>query len=108
MGNDLSVYSVGRLVSRSHSRAVARVHGGTNLSLVRIDGEAQVQEAIVQGVASVGASAMRSIAMVSQLEVQLGQLVPAAVCRLQAIGDITGLAMAEVVSETSSRLNRAR
>jgi hypothetical protein len=73
-----------------------------------VDGEAQVQEAIVQGVASVGASAMRSIAMVSQLEVQLGQLVPAAVSRLQAIGDITGLAMAEVVSQTAQRLNRAR
>ena len=108
MRNELSLYGGGGMVSRNHSRAVARVQGGTNLSLVRVDGEAQVQEAIVQGVASVGASAMRSIAMVSQLEVQLGQLVPAAVSRLQAIGDITGLAMAEVVSETASRLNRAR
>jgi hypothetical protein len=38
--------------------------------------------------------------VIGKLEVQLSCLVPAATPRLQGIGDLTALAMAEVVSET--------
>jgi hypothetical protein len=51
---------------------------------------------------------MRQIAMVSQLESQLGTLVPAAVSRLQAIGDMTALAMTDVIGSSVRNLNRAR
>jgi len=44
------------------------------------------------------------MAMVSQLEVQLSSLVPAATCRLQGLGDLTALAMADVVGETVRRV----
>ena len=94
--------------AKAYGRGVAHIQYRTGTSLVRVDGEVAVQEAVAEGVASVGATAMRQIAMVSQLEVQLGQLVPAAVSRLQAIGDMTALAMADVVSSTACRLNRAR
>jgi hypothetical protein len=43
---------------------------------------------------------MHEVTMLSQLEVQLSALVPAAMPRLQGIGDLTALAMADVVSET--------
>ncbi len=42
--------------------------------------------------------------MLSQLEVQLSSLVPAATVRLQGLGDLTALAMADVVSETVRRV----
>lgn len=96
------------LSNRGYSKSLTTLNRSTSLSLARVANETQVQEAVAIGVAQVGATAMRQIAMVSQLEVQLSQLVPAAVPRLQAIGDLTALAMAEVVSSCPTRLNRAR
>jgi hypothetical protein len=43
---------------------------------------------------------MHDVTMLSQLEVQLSAVVPSATPRLQGIGDITALAMADVVAET--------
>lgn len=40
----------------------------------------------------------------TQLEQQLATLVPLAAGRLQAIGDLTALAVAEVVSDTQHQL----
>jgi hypothetical protein len=107
MGGDITLFG-GGLAAPRYSRAVSRAQQGTGVALVRIDGQVAVEEAVVQGVAAIGGTAMRQIAMVSQLESQLGQLVPAAVSRLQAIGDMTALAMTDVVSDSVRRLNRVR
>jgi hypothetical protein len=42
--------------------------------------------------------------MLSQLEVQLALLVPSAIPRLQALGDLSALAMADVMSDTVRRV----
>lgn len=85
-----------RHVGRQLSRLDARGH----LEIARIDQEADLQAERVTAIAYVGKRAMHEATMLSQLEVQLSALVPSATPRLQALGDITALAMADVVSQT--------
>ena len=59
---------------------------------------------LLDGIATIGATAMRNVAMVSQLEQQLAQAVPLATSRLQAIGDMTAFAMADAVSSSARRI----
>jgi hypothetical protein len=49
---------------------------------------------------------MQEVALVSQMEANLSALVPMAVGRLQAIGDMVGLEAVDVVSETVRRVAR--
>ena len=90
--------------SRLTRRAVGVVRHNGVVEATRIETNAELQALRVQGVGYVAKTAMQEVAMVSQLEQQLAQLVPMATSRLQAIGDITAMAMAEVVSETGRRL----
>ena len=55
-------------------------------------------------VAPTGVGAL--VAMVSQLEGQLGAACPLAVSRLQGIADMTALSLAEVVSDAAQKLGR--
>lgn len=87
-------------------RALARLEGQTILSRAHIEGQADLQIARVEAVAAVGASALQSVALVTQLEQQLAQQMPLAASRLQAIGDMTALAAAEVVADTTRRVRR--
>jgi len=57
-------------------------------------------------VAAVAQRAMQNVAFVTQVEQQLGQTVPLAVSRLQAVGDLATLAMSQVVSDMAARLRR--
>lgn len=83
-----------------HDRALARLEFKGELELATIQQQADLQTARVQAVAYVGCQGLRAVAMVSELEGKLGQLCPLAVSRLQAIGDIAALSVAEVVTET--------
>ncbi len=94
----------GGLANRRVGREIARMNGQGQLDLVRIGIQADLQAERVSAVAYVGKRAMHEVAMVSQLECQLSALVPAAIPRLQGIGDLTALAMADVVSETVRRV----
>jgi hypothetical protein len=96
---DLVQYSNG-LVRGRVGRELARMNGQSQLELARIGLQADLQAERVSAVSYVGKRAMHEVSMLSQLEVQLAALVPAATPRLQGIGDLTALAMAEVVSET--------
>jgi hypothetical protein len=49
---------------------------------------------------------MQGVAFVSQLEQCLGQTVPLAAIRLQAVGDVTTLAFTQVVTDTANKLRR--
>jgi hypothetical protein len=89
-----------RREARQVNRELTRMDGRGRLELARINQQADLQAERVAAVGYVGKRAMHEVAMLSQLEVQLSCLVPAATPRLQAIGDLTALAMAEVVSET--------
>lgn len=86
--------------SRQLGRELSRLGGYGRLELARIDQEAELQAERLSSIAYVGKRALHELTMLSQLEVQLSALVPAATPRLQGIGDLTALAMADVVSDT--------
>ena len=90
--------------ARQVGRELSRLDGHGRLELARINHQADLQAERVAAVGYVGKRAMHEVAMLSQLEVQLSSLVPAAMVRLQGIGDLTALAMADVVSETVRRV----
>lgn len=93
-------------LSRKVGRNLAQIDGQTNLQIARVQAQADVQAAQVDGVAAVAQRAMQGVAFVSQIEQQLGQAVPLAVSRLQAIGDLATLAMGQVVTDTVTKLRR--
>lgn len=68
------------------------------VNLAEIEVKAQTQAARAHAVAYVGEQAMQSVAMLSQLEGQLGQICPLAVTRLQGIADMTAVGIAQVVA----------
>ncbi len=96
--------SVSPFQARQTSRELGRIQAGTGLELARIESRAEIEATRASAVAYVGKRAMQEVTMVSQLEQQLGTLCPMAVSRLQAIGDLTAMAMAEVVVDAARRL----
>lgn len=92
---------------RQQSKALARqlgtVERSRTLSLAKLESAAQIQASKVHAVGFVGQQAMQAVAMVSQLEQQLGQACPLAVTRLQGIADMTALSMAQVVADTARK-----
>jgi len=94
------------LLSRQVDRSLARLRAGTVVQVARVDSRATVQAAQVDAVAAVAQRALQNVAFVTQIEQQLGQAVPMAVSRLQAIGDLSTLAMSQVVTDTATQLRR--
>jgi len=90
--------------SRQVSRELSRLDARGQIELARISQQADLQAERLAAVGYVGKRAMHEVTMLSQLEVQLSALVPSATPRLQGIGDLTALAMADVVSETVRRV----
>jgi hypothetical protein len=86
--------------ARNVGRELSRLDGRGRLQMAGINQEADLQAERVSAIGYVGKRAMHDVTMLSQLEVQLSALVPSATPRLQGIGDITALAMADVVAET--------
>jgi hypothetical protein len=92
--------------SRYAGRALARIDSQVDVGLAEIEAKAELQAAQVMAVAYVGRRGLHEIAMISQLEGQLATLVPLATSRLQAIGDLVALGVAEVVADTVRRVSR--
>jgi len=72
----------------------------TRLEIARIEAAADIQAVRADAVTYAGKRAMHDAALLTRLEQQLALMVPMASGRLQAIADITALALAEVVSDT--------
>ncbi len=89
---------------RHVGRELSRIEGKSRLGIARIVAQADLQAERVAAIGYVGKRAMHEVTMLSQLEVQLSALVPSATPRLQGIGDLSALAMADVVSETVRRV----
>lgn len=89
---------------RRVSRELSRLNAEGLVDLARINQQAQLQAERAAAVGYVGKRAMHEVAMLSQLEVQLSMLVPSSAPRLQALGDLSALAMADVVSDTVRRV----
>ena len=89
---------------RSVGRELSRLDGRGRVEMARINQQADLQAERLAAVGYVGKRAMHEVTMLTQLEVQLSALVPSAMPRLQGLGDLTALAMADVVSETVRRV----
>lgn len=104
MNSEVSLYQGGGLSSprqaRRMGRELERIDAGTQLGVARIDQATELQAARIGAVGYVGKRALHEVALVSQTEQQLAALVPIAAGRLQAIGDMTALSLADVVSDT--------
>lgn len=100
--NDLTLYSGG--LSRREAKQLGQLQAQSRYGLAQIEATADLQAAKTDGVAYVGRRAMQNVALLSQLEVQLAQTVPAAVSRLQAIADITAMGLSEVVIDSVHKL----
>jgi hypothetical protein len=92
--------------SRYAGRALSRLDTQTDIEVAKIDQAAELQATRAGAVGYVAKRAMHEVAMLSQMEAQLSMLVPMAVSRLQAIGDIAAMEQAEVVSQTVRRVSR--
>ncbi len=103
MASGLDRYQGGG-INPFQSRQLSRLKSGTELELARMESRAEIEATRASAVAYVGKRAMQEVTMVSQLEAQLATLCPMAVSRLQAIGDLTAMAMAEVVVDAARRL----
>jgi hypothetical protein len=92
--------------SRYTGRALAILDARTDVGIAHIESQSELQIARLMAVNLVGKRAMHEIAMISQLEQQLVELVPSAAPRLRAIGDMVALQAAEVVADTLRRVQR--
>jgi hypothetical protein len=90
--------------SRHVRRELSLLDGRGQVEMARVNQAADLQAERIAAVGYVGKRALHEVAMLSQLEVQLSSLVPTAMPRLQGLGDLTALAMADVVSETVRRV----
>lgn len=91
---------------RFAGRELARLELSAELGLARIERQAQIESAKAHAVGYVGQQAMQTVAMVSQMEGQLGQACPLAVTRLQGIADMTALSIAQVVADSARTIGR--
>jgi len=91
--------------ARALGRQLARVDGHAKVELARIDAESTLQAARVHGAVDVTRQAMHGVTFISELEAQLGDLVPEARDRIQGIANIGCLTIAEIVTETSRRVS---
>jgi hypothetical protein len=92
--------------NRYAGRLLSRLDTQTDIEVAKIDQAAELQATRSSAVGYVAKRAMHEVAMLSQMEAQLSMLVPMAVSRLQAIGDIAAMEQAEVVSQTVRRVSR--
>jgi hypothetical protein len=89
-------------------RELARIGQATEIAVARAIAIAEVEAARLDGLQLITARALQGVALTSQLEQQLAQIVPVAAPRLQGIGDMHALASAEVVAEGPRRLSCRR
>lgn len=95
-----------RREERFAGRELARLERRGTVALAKLEQDAQLEGAKAQAVGYVGSQAMQAVAMVSQLEGQLGQACPMAVTRLQGVADMTALAIAGVVADAARKIGR--
>lgn len=103
--SDMQVYQP-FVPERRVSRALGSLVAQTELRVAAIEGQGEVEEATVSAIGYVGRRGLQEVALVSQMEQQLAQLVPIASGRLQAIADITALSMAEAVANAAHHIGR--
>ncbi|MDX6285910.1 MAG: hypothetical protein QOG53_1395 [Frankiales bacterium] len=92
--------------NRRRSRELAQLSDQTELCIAAVEARAEIEATKVDAVTYVGRRALYDVALLTQLEQQLAQMVPLAASRLQAVGDMTALALADLVASTVNKVNR--
>lgn len=95
---------IGRAEARQLGRTLGALEASVRLETARIEAIGEVQAVRADVVTYVGKRSLQNVALMTQLEQQLATLVPLAAGRLQAIADLTALAVAEVVSDTQRQV----
>jgi hypothetical protein len=90
--------------ARNVSRELTKLDNRGRYELARINQEADLQAERVSAIGYVTHRAMIEVALLSQLENQLSELVPSATPRLQGLSDLGALSMAEVLTTTVRRV----
>lgn len=93
-----------QLPAKVTDRALIQLDTQTMLRGRSAQATGDLQAVKVDAVAQVAQRAMQCVAFTSQVEQQLGQVVPLSVTRLQAIGDLAALAMGEIITDTVTKL----
>lgn len=91
---------------RRVQRELTRVTTETGLSVAWLDARAEIESARASAIASVGHRAMQEVALLTKMERDLAEAVPAAVARLTTIGDLTSIALGDVVLQAARRIGR--
>jgi hypothetical protein len=99
-------YRPNPIEQRRVGRALERLAIETGLTIACIEAQAEEDAAVIDGIAYVSHRAKQHVALDTQQEQQLCMAVPMATDRLQAIGDIAALSMADVVAGSSRRMSR--
>ena len=89
--------------SRQLDRALSGLSKSTDLAVATVNAFTDIDTAQLDGLQMLAGRAMQGVAMVSQLETQLSDLVPIAHSRLQAIGDMHAMASADVLASAVRR-----
>jgi len=104
--SNIQPYRPQSTIGRS-GRALARLSTDTSIAVAVTEARAEVEAAKVDGIAAVGAKALHDVAMLSQIEQSLAQIVPHASGRLATIADLTALSLADVVANAGRRIGRS-
>jgi hypothetical protein len=92
------------MYSRTTREALGVVQHNAIVRAADIEAQTELAALQFQAVGFMASVAMQEVALVSQVEQQLAQLVPLATSRLQAIGDTAALAMVQILSDAARRL----
>lgn len=91
-------------LTRQVQRGLTHLVAETGLSQARVQARAEVEATRASAIASVGQRAMQEVAMLTKLERDLCETVPAAQARLVSIGDMTSIALGSVVMNAARRI----
>jgi hypothetical protein len=103
--SNIQPYSSSASLSLRASRGLARLSDQTTLGRAIVEARAEVQAAKVDAIGAVAGRAMQDVALISQMEQSLAQMVPHASGRLATIADLAAIQMADVVASTARRLD---
>jgi hypothetical protein len=92
--------------ARRAARQISAMEVDTELRLRRVEQAAEVEAGKVEAIGYVAKRGMFVVGSVTQTEQHVGQLVPMAASRLQAIGDMAAFAVTEVLADLQPKLRR--
>lgn len=105
-GNQLTPASALDPLSRltRHGKEMTKLAQNTELAAMEVNASAVIEHARLDAIDAIASRALQGVALVTQLEQQLSQTVPLAASRLQALGDMHALAVANEVASLTRRL----